>query len=97
MGENRFAPLPVALYGFVFLFAGFAYFLLTRALVAHHGAPSALAAAVGTDLKGKISLVVYLVAVPLAFVSAWVACALYVAVAVVWLVPDPRIERSLTQ
>jgi uncharacterized membrane protein len=95
MGENHFAPLPVALYGVVLLFAGFAYFVLTKALISHHGRDSHLATAVGSDIKGKISLAVYLVAVPLAFVNAWLACALYVLVAVVWLIPDPRIERSL--
>jgi uncharacterized membrane protein len=95
MGENHFAPWPVALYGVVLLFAGFAYFVLTRTLISHHGQESALATAVGSDVKGKISLAVYLVAVPLAFVSAWIACALYVLVAVVWLIPDRRIERSL--
>lgn len=95
MGENHFAAWPVALYGAVLLFAGCAYFVLTRALIACHGEDSALAVAVGRDFKGKISLVVYAVAIPLSFVDAWVACAMYVLVAVMWLVPDRRIEKTL--
>ena len=95
MGESRFAPWPVALYGVVLLLAGFSYFLLTKALVAHHGRDSRLATAIGSDIKGRLSLVIYLVAAPLAFVSTWLACALYVLVAVVWLIPEPRIEKTL--
>jgi uncharacterized membrane protein len=97
MGENGFAALPVALYGIVLLAAAVAYFILTRALLARHGADSALAAALGRDFKGKVSVVIYAVAIPLAFISAWAACALYVVVAVVWLVPDRRIERVLAE
>ena len=95
LGENHFAPWPVALYGAVLLAAGVAYFILTRALLAIHGSDSVLAAALGRDLKGKISLVLYLVAIPLAFVRPWLAGVLYVTVAVVWLVPDRRIEKIL--
>jgi len=95
MGENRFAPLPVAVYGGVLLLAAIAYFILTRALLALHGRDSLLARAVGRDFKGKISVVLYAVAIPAAFVRAWLALALYVLVAVLWLVPDPRIERTL--
>jgi uncharacterized membrane protein len=95
MGENDFAALPVALYGFVQLMAGFAFFILARSLVATHGRDSALAKAIGRDIKGKASLVVYLVAVPLAFVSSIAAFVLYVAVAAVWFVPDRRIERAV--
>jgi uncharacterized membrane protein len=97
MGENHFAPLPVALYGAVLLLAGAAYFILARALVAHHGRDSALAKALGRDFKGKASVALYALAIPLAFVSPWLACALYVAVAVMWLVPDRRIERTLSE
>ena len=97
MGENHFAPWPVALYGAVLLFAGIAYFILTRALITRHGRDSALAKAVGTDFKGKVSVVVYAVAIPLSFVNSWLACALYVLVAVMWLIPDRRIERVLTE
>ena len=95
MGENYFAQLPVALYGLVLLMAGVGYFILTRTLIARHGGDSQLATAVGEDFKGKLSLALYSVAVPLAFVNRWVALAIYVVVAVMWLVPDPRIERVL--
>ena len=95
MGENDFAALPVALYGFVQLMAGFAFFILAQSLVATHGRESSLAKAIGNDFKGKASLVVYLVAVPLAFVSSIAAFVLYVAVAAVWFVPDRRIERAV--
>jgi uncharacterized membrane protein len=95
MGENRFAPWPVALYGGVLLFAAVAYFILVRALIALHGSDSVLAVAVGSDFKGKISIVIYFVAVLLAFVNSWVAFGLYVLVAVIWLIPDRRIEKRL--
>ena len=95
MGENHFAPLPVALYGVVLLFSGVAYFILTQTLISHHGKDSTLATAVGGDRKGKISLVIYASAVPLAFYSPMGAFALYVVVAAVWLVPDRRIEMVL--
>ena len=95
LGENGFAAWPVALYGVVLLMAGFAYFLLERALVAHHGQNSMLAAAVGYDTKGYISLVCYASAIPLAFINAMLACVLYVIVAVIWFIPDQRIEKVL--
>jgi uncharacterized membrane protein len=95
IGENHFAAWPVALYGTVLLFAGFAYFILTRALMAHHGRDSALATALGRDFKGKVSLVCYAVGIPLSFVNWWFACVLYVLVAVMWLIPDRRIEKTL--
>jgi uncharacterized membrane protein len=95
MGENHFARLPVALYGLILLMAGLGYFVLTRTLIARHGSDSQLATAVGADFKGQISLVLYAVAVPLSFVSRWIALTIYVVVAVMWLVPDPRIERVL--
>lgn len=97
MGENQFAAWPVALYGVDLLFAAVAYFLLTRALLAIHKPDSVLATALGRDFKGKVSLLFYVVAVPLAFVYSWLAFALYVLVAVIWLIPDPRIERTLAQ
>jgi uncharacterized membrane protein len=96
-GENQFAPWPEALYGVVLLFAAIAYFILSRALIALHGKDSVLATALGGDFKGKISLVIYLVAIPFSFVGAWIAFALYVLVAVIWLVPDRRIEKTLVQ
>lgn len=95
MGENHFAAWPVALYGTVLLFAGIAYLILTRALISLHGRESVLATAVGRDFKGKISVVIYAVAIPLALVNSWLAFGLYVMVAVLWLVPDPRIEKTL--
>ncbi len=97
MGENGFSPWPVALYGTVLLLAGSAYFILARALIALHGKDSALATALGRDFKGKISLVFYAAAIPLSFLYVWLACALYVLVAVIWLVPDRRIERTLSR
>jgi uncharacterized membrane protein len=95
MGETRFAAWPVAFYGMVMLGAGLAYFILTRALIALHGRDSVLATALGRDVKGKASVVIYAAAIPLAFVAPWLACALYVVVAVIWLVPDRRIEKTL--
>jgi TMEM175 potassium channel family protein len=95
MGESHFAPWPVAAYGVVFLLAGVAYYMLTRCLIAREGADSRLAAAVGRDVKAKVSVVVYAVAIPLAFVAAWFAVLLYVLIGAVWFVPDRRIEKSL--
>jgi len=97
VGESFFAPAPVACYGVVLLLAGSAYYVLSRLLIARHGADSLLARAVGTDLKGRISIVLYLLAISLAFPLAWAACAIYVVVAVIWLVPDRRIERVLAE
>jgi len=94
-GENKFAPWPVALYGTVLLFAAIAYFILTRALIALHGRESVLAAALGRDFKGKVSVVIYAAAIPLAFLSSWLAFGLYSLVAIIWLVPDRRIEKLL--
>ena len=94
MGENQFAAWPVALYGGVLLCAAIAYFILVRTLLSLHGLESVLATALGRDFKGKISIVIYLVAIPLAFLRSWLACALYVFVAIMWLVPDRRIERT---
>jgi uncharacterized membrane protein len=96
MGENHFAALPVALYGVVLLLAACAYFILSRALIAHHGKDSALAIAVGRDFKGKVSVVIYAAAIVLAFANPWLASALYVLVAAMWLIPDRRIEKTLT-
>ena len=95
MGQNHFASLPVALYGVVLLLAAIAYFILTRVLLLIHDADSKLAIALGADFKGKISMVIYLLAIPLAFVRPWIACGLYILVAVTWLVPDRRIERTI--
>jgi len=97
MGENDFAVWPVALYGVDLALAAIAYFILVRALLSLHGSDSTLADALGNDFKGKISVVLYLVAIPLAFVNSWIACAIYVLVAALWLIPDPRIERKLAK
>src|ERR1041384_3811632 len=89
MGENHFTTWPVALYGCVLLFAGIAYYILVHVLLASHG-NTLLAAALGSDFTGKMSIVIYLVAIPLAFVRAWAACVLYIVVAIMWLIPDRR-------
>jgi uncharacterized membrane protein len=93
MGENHFARLPMALYAFDLLMCAIAYIVLQRCIIATHGGESTLARAVGRDRKGKVSLAAYVVAIPLAFVSEWVSGALIVAVALMWLVPDRRIEK----
>ena len=96
MGENHFASWPVALYGLVLLLAAIAYTILVRTLLRLHTKDSLLARALGSDFKGKISMVIYLVAIPVALVRPLLACAIYVLVAVVWLAPDRRIERKLS-
>jgi uncharacterized membrane protein len=95
MGENHFAAWPVAMYGVVLLCSGTAYYVLSRALLAAHGPDSKLAKALGRDGKGLLSLALYAVAIPLAFISTWIACGLFVAVALIWLVPDRRLENAL--
>ncbi len=95
LGENHFAAAPTALYGIVLLMAGVAYTILVRALLVHHEKDSALARAIGRDRKGLLSLVLYASGIGLSFVVPWVANAIYVVVAVIWLVPDQRIEREL--
>jgi uncharacterized membrane protein len=97
MGENKFAAVPVSLYGGVLLGAAIAYFVLARSLLAIHAPDSLLATALGADFKGKISMVIYLLAIPLAFVKSWLACSLYILVAVMWLVPDRRIEKTIAR
>lgn len=95
MGENNFATLPVALYGVVLLLAAIAYTILTLTLIAQQGKDSALAIAMGRDVKGKLSIAAYAIAIPFAFVSTGFACLLYILVTVMWLIPDLRIERTL--
>jgi uncharacterized membrane protein len=97
MDENHFAAKPVAAYGFVLLGAACAYYILTRVLLAAHPKDSLLAKALGKDFKGKISVVIYVAAIPLAFVYPWIACALYVLVAAIWLCPDQRFEKLLAE
>jgi uncharacterized membrane protein len=95
MSENHFAPVPTALYGVVLLMASIAYYILSRSLIAVHGRKSALGRSVGRDVKGMVSTGIYVAAIPLAFVRWWLAFALYVVVAAMWLVPDRRIERGV--
>jgi len=95
-GENFFAAMPVAFYGIVLLMSAIAYYILSRVLVSHHGKESTLAIALGRDFKGKISVGIYALAVLLSFVNSWIALMLYVAVAIMWLIPDRRIERTLS-
>ena len=95
MGENHFARLPTAVYGGVLLLAAIAYSILVTTIVRHQGSNSRLAAAVGADVKGKLSIGLYGVAIPLAFVNQWIADAIYVSVALMCLVPDRRIESKL--
>ncbi len=97
MGENHFASLPVAMYGAVLLLSAISYYILSRALIRHDGGKSKIAEAIGSDFKGKISVVIYAVAIPLSFVNRWVAVALYAGVAAMWLIPDRRIERTVVE
>jgi len=97
MGENHYAQLPTAFYGAVMLLAGIAYFILQKMIVAQEGPNSKLAAAVGKDAKGKLSLALYAAAIPLAFVNQWISEAIYVLVALMWLTPDKRIESMLSE
>ena len=94
MGENHFEQRPVALYGVVMLMSGVAYYILTTTLIRHHGPESALRAAVGNDFKGIISVVMYAVAIAASFGNRWIGLAIYWAVALMWLIPDPRIEKA---
>ena len=96
MGENHFAARPVALYGVVLLMAGLAYYLLSQCLIHFHGEDSVLGAAVGSDLKGKLSIAIYAVAILLSFANRWAGFGLYWVVATMWLVPDRRIERVIS-
>jgi uncharacterized membrane protein len=95
MGENSFATVPTAVYGSVLLASGLAYTILVRTIIAQDGPSSKLAAAIGSDFKGNASLVLYLAAIPLAFVRNYIAGAIYFLVAMMWLVPDRRIERRV--
>jgi uncharacterized membrane protein len=98
MGENHNAPEPTALYGTVLILAAIAYTILQRTIIAHQADGAQLAAAIGGDLKGKISILLYLAAIPIAlWVDVRIADALFATVTLIWLVPDPRIERGLTR
>jgi uncharacterized membrane protein len=96
LGQTNFAAWPVALYGADLLMAAVAYFILVRVLIAGHGSDSVLATAVGGDFKGKVSVVVYAVAIPVAFANSWLAYGFFAAVALWWLIPDRRIEKTLS-
>ena len=97
MGENHLDPGPTAAYGVILLMAAIAYTLLQRAILVREGPASLFASALGSDWKGKISPLFYIAAIPLAFVSSWIAMALYASVACIWLVPDRRIENALAK
>ena len=95
IGENHVAPIPTAVYGIILLMAAIAYYILQRCIIAKHGRNSLLAQAIGPEWKGKISPIFYASAIPLAFVNPWLSTGLYIVVALLWLVPDKRIERAL--
>ncbi len=95
MGENNFAALPTSIYGCVLLLAAIAYTILVKTIIAHQGPHSKLAAAIGQDVKGKLSAGLYAAAIPLSFVNRWIAYAIYLTVALTWLVPDRRIESKI--
>ena len=97
MGENNFAPLPTAVYGVALLMPAIAYFLLQKAITRTQGAESPLARALGSDIKGKISLLFYIGAILLALLKPWISLALYSLVALIWLIPDRRIEHAIRQ
>jgi len=97
MGENHFAPLPTAVYGAALLMPALAYYLLQMAIMRTQGANSSLAKLLGSDVKGKISPVLYVTAIALAFVSPWISCGIYVLVALMWLIPDSRIEKAVDE
>ena len=94
MGENELAPVPTAVYGVILFMAGVAYTILSLAIIAEEGPDAPLAIALGRDVKGKVSLLFYATAIALSFLQPWAAAVLYVLVALIWLVPDPRIERA---
>ena len=96
-GENRFAAIPVAMYGVVLIMSALAYYFLMHALIRYHGKESTLAVAIGNDFKGKISIVIYASAIVLAFINRWVAFGLYALVALIWVIPDRRIEKTVRE
>ena len=95
MGENHFATVPTALYGVVLLMSAVAYWILTRAIIARHGPDSVLARAIGNDLKGKLPLILYSVAIGAAFIHTWISLGIYIAIALMWFIPDRRIEKVM--
>jgi len=97
MGENSLAPLPVALYGFSLLMPAIAYYLLQKAITRNQGEKSVLAKALGKDIKGLISPLFYVAGIAMAYANPWISIAIYTLVAIMWLIPDPRIEKALPQ
>lgn len=97
MGENHFSTLPVALYGAILCLSAFAYYLMVRALFAYHDDDSLLIAALGSGRKERVSLILYMASIPLAFLQPWIAMAIYVTVAAMWLIPDRRIEEKIEE
>jgi TMEM175 potassium channel family protein len=97
MGENFLAPIPTAVYGGALLMPAIAYYLLQKAILLKHGTHSVLAVALGNDIKGKISPFLYVAGIALAFVSPWLSISIYILVAVIWLVPDRRIEKAINE
>jgi len=95
MGSNQFAPETLSLYGFVLMMAAIAYYILQKAIIKHHGHTSTLARALGSDFKGKISMVLYLAGIPAAFLNEWISGSIYIGIAFLWLIPDTRIEKTL--
>lgn len=92
IGENHFAPIPMALYGFILLMAAIAYFIIQREIIKNQGENSLLARAIGKDIKGKLSPILYLLAIISCWINVWIAGIIYIAVALMWLIPDQRIE-----
>ncbi len=97
MGENNFSKWPVAFYGFILLMAAIAYFILASSLLRLHGKNSTLSAAFGNDIKGKISIIIYIIAILLTFLNPWIGFSIYVIVAIIWIIPDRRIERVINE
>ena len=97
MGENGFPVMAVVLYGLNLLCAAVSYYILSRLLLAHHGPHSNIAKALGSDLKGRISIVIYILGISLSFVHPWIGYALYILTALMWLVPDKRFEKVLSR
>ena len=95
MGENHFVAAPVALYGIVLLMCGISYWLLVKVLLRHHGKDSLLAASIGNDFKGKISIIIYILGVLISFYNSWISMGLYTVVALIWFIPDTRIEKRI--
>ena len=96
MGENHFSTWPVVLYGLILMMGGIAYYILAHTLIKLHGKDSTLAKALGKDRKGIMSVVIYLVAIPIAFINSWISLGMYAMVSAIWLIPDKRIEKRVT-